>query len=180
MERPGFLNGFRGLAPKYRPASFAGFGAFGKGVVAPPPPPKPAVFKNGQWACDEAKPASDASHYYHCCPAGWTKVTYGDTQPCKGHDDDLSVCGPLPAGATEADAVCCRNQKEWAPTDPSGADPCAPVVPAGQAIPGRPETILAPDIIVPQDQGSSGSIFVVLGIGFVLLTGITLFVKMRG
>lgn len=43
MRRPGFLNGFQGLTPKA--SRFSGYnrrrtlGAFGKGFVAPPPPP---------------------------------------------------------------------------------------------------------------------------------------------
>lgn len=195
MKRPGFLNGFEGLTPKhslgFNPVGFKGgfggvrgFGAFGKGFIPPLPPPvaapTPAKFRGGQWVCDDAKPPSDANSYYHCCPSGWTKVPFGDTRPCKGKDEELETCGPLPEGAAPEEAVCCPRLKEWVLADPSGGDPCpAAIAAAGRAVPGAPETILAPDIIVPQG-GVGGGIFVMLGIGFVLLTGITIFMKMRG
>jgi len=191
MERPGFLNGFEGFTPRQtqlsapRRSRLNGsrtLGAFGKGFVAPPPPPEPspAAFRSGQWVCDDPKPPSDANNYFHCCPSGWTKVPFGDTRPCKGKDREIEVCGPLPQGASPEEATCCEQIKEWVPSDPSGGDPCAAAAAStGQAVPGIPETILAPDIVVPQDTGGGGGIFVVLGIGFVLLTGITIFVKMR-
>jgi len=193
MERPGFLNGFEGLTPKhnsrFNPSGFRGgfggvkgFGAFGKGFAPPPAGIKlnPAKFTGGQWVCDDPKPASDANNYYHCCPSGWTKVPFGDIRPCKGKDAGLVKCGPLPEGATPEEAVCCPRLKEWVPADPSGGDPCAAAIAsAGRAMPGAPETILAPDIIVPR-EGVGGGIFVMLGIGFVVLTGVTIFMKMRG
>ena len=138
-----------------------------------------AEYRNGQWVCPGNKPQSQASGSYYCCPSGWKLVPYGDTQPCKGNDADLKTCGPLPVGATHQDAVCCSNTKEWVPAMPDGSDPCVIAAPPGQAVPGRPETILAPDIIVPQSAKSDSNILVYLGIGFAVLTGITLIVKMR-
>lgn len=131
-----------------RKLRFSGLGFFGKGVVAPPPgPPPAAIFRAGQWVCDTAKPvATDPNKYWHCCPSGWVQATHGDTQPCKGPDRDLLDCGPLPEGASTADAVCCPRIRQWVPKTSTG-DPCADAEnQTGQAIPGRPETILAPDI----------------------------------
>lgn len=189
MKRPGFLNGFESLTPKHNPVGFSGgfggvkgFGAFGKGFRPPKVPVhSPAIYRGGQWVCDDPKPASDKNNYYHCCPSGWTKVPFGDTRPCKGKDEEMEACGPLPEGATPEDVTCCPQLREWVLADPSGGDPCeAAIISAGVAVPGAPETmVLAPDIIVPQ-KGMGSSIFVMLGVGFALLTGITILIKSRG
>ena len=84
--------------------------------VAPPPtaPPQPATYVGGEWECPGDPPPQEADGYYHCCPEGWTKTPFHITKPC-GKDYGKTVCGPLPPGATEADAVCCEKLEEWMP-----------------------------------------------------------------
>jgi len=130
--------------------------------------------------CQGTKPASGPDFYYHCCPSGWTKTAYGDTMPCKGTDRGLEICGALPPGATKEDAVCCENLKEWYPKLPGGGNPCADAARAsGRAVPNMPETMLAPDIIAPSSGGDNTTMLLAFGAVFVLLTGLTLWLKFK-
>jgi len=173
MKRPGFLGN-----SNYR----NGLGFFGKGAIAPPPgpPPGPGKFTGTEWVCPGDKPASTATEYYHCCPSGWTKVPFGDTNPCKGKDREIMVCGPLPEGANPAEATCCENLKEWVPLLPGDPDPCkAAALASGRAVPGVPGTILADDIVIPNEPLITPTMMLVGGVAAMGLIGLTVFVMMR-
>jgi hypothetical protein len=181
-----YLGDYGGLAPKaagFGNYGFGAFGAFGKGYYAPPPStPKPiqADYRGGTWSCDnQPRPAEDVAGYYHCCPSGWTKVPFGDTRPCKGNERSLSVCGPLPEGATHAEAVCCENMKEWVPAGEGGGDPCkAAAIASGKAVPGMMETMLAPEIIERADTLVTPTMMIVGGLAAAGVIGLTVFMKM--
>ena len=135
------------------------------------------LYRNGKWVCAGSPPPSTDKHYYHCCPSGYTKTPFEDNNPCKGFDRALEKCGPLPEGATEQSAACCEAAREWVPNPGDGSDPCLIAAQLNnQAIPGMPDTILAPDIA--REETGHNLILIGFAIIFTLLTGITLFVKL--
>jgi len=167
MNRLGFLNGF---------------GEFGKvkGAMTPPPipPPTTAMFKDGQWSCENSpQPQEDAVGSYFCCPSGWTRVKFGDINPCI-KERGAYICGPLPDGASKDTAVCCEEIKEWVPKDPSG-DSCIKFAQAsGRALPGVPEMILAPDIQIDRTPLISSRLMMIGGVLIALLFIITMVFKL--
>ena len=185
MRRPGFLHGVSNHTPR-------GFGFFGKGFVAPPPGPPPGIppggappqFIEGKWQCSGTPPASEADGYYHCCPeTGWTKTGYDVTRPC-GENYGMIKCGPLPEGASIADAVCCENLKEWVPRDSSGADPCVQAAllqsqQTGQAVPGVTQTILTDEVLLEREPLVSPILLLGGGLVMALLFVVTIIFKVK-
>ncbi len=195
MHRPGFLNGFKGITPRHKGhrglgESPIGLGSFGKGVMAPPPGPpgippggQPPQFIEGKWQCSGSQPPSQADGYFFCCPEmGWTKVAFDDSRPC-GDNYGQTKCGPLPEGATTADAVCCESITEWAPRDIGGGDPCLQAAllkseTTGQAIPGVTETILVDDFIADREPLVSPTVMIAGILAVVILFGVTITIKL--
>jgi len=171
--------------------------------------PVPAEYRGGRWVCDSPKPAMGGGgkgkgkgrgrgkgkgkgvvvesagigkgFYAHCCASGWVAVAYGDTQPCKGTNRALEICGPLPEGAVIEEAVCCEGMREWLPHTPGDPDPCrAAALASGRAIPGMTETILAEDISFDPDAPLMDStMMIVAGVSALGLIGLTVFIMMR-
>ena len=128
--------------------------------------------------------ASEADGYYHCCPeTGWTKTGYDVTRPC-GENYGMIKCGPLPEGASIADAVCCENLKEWVPRDSSGADPCVQAAllqsqQTGQAVPGVTQTILTDEVLLEREPLVSPILLLGGGLVMALLFVVTIIFKLR-
>jgi hypothetical protein len=176
------FNSFKGKMPSYSDEVITkGNQLLDKAIAdlatnyTPPPGGKPV--------CEGSPPPSEADFYYHCCPSGWTKTSYADTQPCKGIDANLMACGALPAGATIDTAICCPNIKEWIPKTPGDPDPCrTAALSSGKAVPGVVETMLAPDIestsnILPAGTNET-MVFMLLGGGAIVLLVVTVIIKL--
>jgi len=166
--RPGYLRSIPLRQPR-RP--FQGLGSFGKGAMVPPPsavPVGPAVFNNGKWTCEGAEPPAEADGYWVCCPSGWKKAPFGDSNPCKG-EDDLVACGPVPDGMEIPQVKCCAEQKRWALVSGPGVDPCA--LP-GQRGPLTSEDILAPELEFEREPVVTPKMMIAGGIVAVTLIGL--------
>ncbi len=93
-------------------------------------------------------------------------------------------CGPLPEGASIADAVCCENLKEWVPRDSSGADPCVQAAllqsqQTGQAVPGVTQTILTDEVLLEREPLVSPILLLGGGLVMALLFVVTIIFKLR-
>lgn len=171
--RPGYLSS---IPVRQAKKNFRGLGAFGKGVMLPPPGPPtgPAIFSNGKWNCEGAEPPQEVDGYWACCPSGWKKVPFTQTKPCIGNDLDLMTCGPIPDGMDETQVKCCLDQRRWAILGSDGKDPCALPGQSGPIL--TSEDILAPELefdrdeplITPVMMVAGGAVFVTL-IGLALL-----------
>lgn len=172
--RPGYL---RSTPVRTSKRAFQGLGAFGKGMMVPPPSPVPtgpAVFQDGRWVCEGAEPPQEVDGYWACCPSGWKKNPFTQTKPCLGKDLDLQKCGPLPDGMDETQVKCCLEQKRWALISVPGVDPCA--LPGQQGPILTAEDILAPELefdrdaplISPGMMIAGGAVFITL-IGLAML-----------
>lgn len=167
------FNGFRGKMPSYSDGVVDKGNSLLEAAITKARP----VHQEGKWQCQGAPPPSDATSYYHCCPSGWTKTIYEDSNPCKGLDRGLVDCGPLPPGVTADQAVCCAALKEWYPASTDGSDPChQAAMSSGRAVPGVTETMLAPDIEMIK-SGSDSNLFMIFGLGAVLLILVTVLFK---
>ena len=117
-----------------------------------------AAFLGGKWVCSGAKPPSDATGFYACCPSGWTRVSYGDVSYCKGRDKDLQLCGPLPKGAVYGQVGCDPQFRRW--------------VPISQIRALSPQDILAPALDVRRESLITPQILIAGGISFIVLTAL--------
>jgi len=170
MRRPGILGDW--YTPKKR-RNYGGLGSFGKGkmIMAPPPAPPPiaADWTGAEWSCsNQDKPASDAEHYYHCCPDGWTKTKFGETNPCRLADQGIFECGPRPEGSIEENMQCSRG--EWVDVTLPSALPVGPL---------SPRDILAPELEFRQEPLLKPGVIAVIGGGVALLFIVTIILKMR-
>lgn len=87
----------------------------------------------------------------------------------------VSPCGPLPAGVSPQEAICCENLQEWMPRVPGDPDPCYPVAP--QPMPGMmPGTYLDEDIVISNEPVVSP---IAIIIGILAVAGLTIFVVVR-
>jgi len=163
--RPGYLRNSQ--INSRRRKRFGGLGAFGKGVMLPPPvPPGPATFKDGMWTCPGTQPVSDAEGFYTCCPSGWVKVKYGDTEYCKGEDKELETCGPRPEGSMGT-LTCDTRSRQWVTIGQ----------PVATSIPTTPEEILAPELDIEREPLVTPQLMLVGGAVFVSLIVLTLIAR---
>ena len=153
--RPGNISStFRPLRSKT--SSFGNYiGNFGKGTVILPP--GPGEWSNNSWKCPGDKPKDDQEGFHVCCPSGWKKVSYGDTESC-GDEQALMECGPSPEGDG---FECIRGQ--WVPIGSGNI---------------APDQMLEPDIVYQSSTSGDTSMLPVVGGGIALLFVVTIAWKM--
>lgn len=197
MYRPGNIDGLwgRALQKQTNLGEYSGYlGTFGKSrgkghvIGMPGPPPgapsgsAPARYIGGKWVCSGDAPPQTKDGYFHCCPGGWTHTGFQITRPC-GQDYGQTVCGPIPEGYTVDDGVCCENLKEWVPNIPDGSDPCEAAEQAlmaqGKVVVGRPESMLAPELVIDRGPLISPTIMIAGGLAVAALFIVTIVIKLK-
>lgn len=172
MRRPGIIGSMHTPKKRSNYAGLVGLAGFGKGAFVPPPAappaPIPANWMGNKWDCsNQPKPPNDAAHYHHCCPGGWTKTRFEETNPCAADGGKYS-CGPLPENAIVENMEC--HDGQWSDiTDPNSILHSATT----------PQDILAPAIEFDRAPLLRPGMIPLIGGGVALLFIVTIVMKMR-